>query len=96
MPVPGRLRSTFRQARLIVFDKDGTLTHCDKAFGPWTEALVASLAQRGFLRDRGRCFQALDYDPVRQEFGKSSVVVRGTSDDDAHQRTFFRHNFTNL
>lgn len=64
--------------QLVVFDKDGTLAHCDKCYGPWCESVVAKLQKLGFITDTVALFRSLDYDPATRRFGVNASIVHGT------------------
>lgn len=77
------LRPQFRSDRvgLVVFDKDGTLMHCNKCYGPWLEQLVGRLQDQGSLRDPAACYRALSYDVASKTFELGSPVVHAGNDD---------------
>jgi len=68
--------------KLMIFDKDGTLTHCDKCFGPWIEYVATQLEKEGWIRNARECLEkALLYDLNSQIFDKNSVMIRDTSEN---------------
>lgn len=67
--------------KLMIFDKDGTLTHCDKCFGPWIESVANQLKEEGWIKDVKDCLEkALLYDLNTQTFAKNSVMIRDTAE----------------
>ena len=49
--------------KLMIFDKDGTLTHCDKCFGPWIEYVATQLEKEGWIHNAKECLEkSLLYD----------------------------------
>ena len=68
--------------KLMIFDKDGTLTHCDKCFGPWIEYVATQMEKEGWIRNARECLEkALLYDLNTQRFDKNSVMIRDTSEN---------------
>mmetsp|Transcript_83149 Transcript_83149/g.178260 ORF Transcript_83149/g.178260 Transcript_83149/m.178260 type:complete len:306 (-) Transcript_83149:104-1021(-) len=69
--------------RLVVFDKDGTLIHCDRCFGPAIEFAVEVRLrdEMKLIKDADACYKVLGYDKVTKKFGTGSVVVHGTNDN---------------
>ena len=68
--------------KLMIFDKDGTLTHCDKCFGPWIEYVATQLEKEGWIRNAKECLEkAMLYDLNTQRFDKNSVMIRDTSEN---------------
>eukprot|EP00918_Siedleckia_nematoides_P105042 GHVU01229389.1.p1 GENE.GHVU01229389.1~~GHVU01229389.1.p1 ORF type:complete len:387 (+),score=69.84 GHVU01229389.1:169-1329(+) len=86
LPPPGHnvaglsLVPVLSNAELVVFDKDGTLTHCDKCFGPWLEAVAQKLVALHFVTDKAAFYKALDYCPDTKTFGKTASVVHDSND----------------
>jgi phosphoglycolate phosphatase-like HAD superfamily hydrolase len=74
------LHPIFEGVKLALFDKDGTLTHCDKCFGPYIEELMTKLAALGYVKDHARFMHALGYYPATKEFALDSIMVRGSND----------------
>jgi phosphoglycolate phosphatase-like HAD superfamily hydrolase len=74
------LHPIFEGVKLALFDKDGTLTHCDKCFGPYIEELMSKLAELGYVKDHARFMSALGYYPATKEFALDSIMVRGSND----------------
>eukprot|EP00667_Euglena_gracilis_P027142 EG_transcript_33294 len=75
-------RKAHTLARLVVFDKDGTLICLERIFAPWVEALVAGMA--GLLPssvDGQTVWQRLGYNPETKTFASTSIVPSGTYDD---------------
>eukprot|EP00933_Yihiella_yeosuensis_P010706 TRINITY_DN11750_c0_g1_i1.p1 TRINITY_DN11750_c0_g1~~TRINITY_DN11750_c0_g1_i1.p1 ORF type:complete len:316 (+),score=42.55 TRINITY_DN11750_c0_g1_i1:423-1370(+) len=88
------LHAVSNQVSLVIFDKDGTLTHCNRIFGPYIEKLVTSLKHAGMYQvleseDGGRrqtdldalIWETLGYDPTSRTFLVNSIVVRKTTED---------------
>ena len=76
------LKEILADCKLMIFDKDGTLTHCDKCFGPWIEDVATQLEKEGWIRNAKECLEkALLYDLNTQRFDRNSVMIRDTSEN---------------
>jgi len=64
--------------KVVVFDKDGTLIHYNKAYGPWIEYRVDEIARRLFFKGDqvSKMYQFLGYDILKHKVcGESSFVA---------------------
>ena len=76
------LTHLFSPYKLIIFDKDGTLTHCDKCFGPWIESVANKLKEENWIKNVEECLEkSMLYDRKRQSFAKNSVMIRETPEN---------------
>ena len=76
------MKEILADCKLMIFDKDGTLTHCDKCFGPWIEYVAFQLEKEGWIHNAKEGLEkALLYDLNTLRFDKNSVMIRDTSEN---------------
>ena len=66
-------------AKLVIFDKDGTLISHDRIFNEWIEGFANNLGR--YKIDSGEIYRILKYDYKNKKFDFDSIVPRGTNDD---------------
>lgn len=79
-------RTVYKDIKLVIFDKDGTIIDNTLMFGKWTSELIVKMNKcfPGLLdikHDKISIWNHLGYDHINNVFDSNSVIAKGTNDD---------------
>ena len=79
-------RTVYKDIKLVIFDKDGTIIDNTLMFGKWTSDLVVKMNKcfPGLLdinHKKISIWKHLGYDHINNVFDSNSVIAKGTNDD---------------